>query len=68
VRKAVRDPFVVVGIEHLEIPMTKDSGSDSTPRRYPRQKPPPMKFRDASDPIYSNPTVITCPELDPVGA
>ena len=29
------------------------------PRRYPRLKPPPMKFRDASDPIYSNPTVIT---------
>ena len=39
--------------------MTKDSGSKSTPRRYPRLKPPPMKFRDASDPIYSNPTVIT---------
>ena len=29
------------------------------PRRYPRRKPPPMKFRDASDPVYSNPTVIT---------
>ena len=29
------------------------------PRRYPRLKPPPMKFRDASDPIYSNPTVLT---------
>ncbi len=28
------------------------------PRRYPRLKPPPMKFRDASDPIYSNPTVF----------
>lgn len=39
--------------------MTKDSGSGSTPRRYPRMKPPPMKFRDASDPIYSNPTIIT---------
>ena len=38
--------------------MTRDSGSGSTPRRYPRLKPPPMKFRDASDPIYSNPTVI----------
>ena len=38
--------------------MTKDSGSGSTPRRYPRLKPVPMKFRDASDPIYSNPTVL----------
>jgi len=38
--------------------MTKDSGSGSTPRRYPRMKPPPMKFRDASDPIYSNPTIL----------
>ncbi len=38
--------------------MTKDSGSGSTPRRYPRLKPPPMKFRDASDPIYSNPTIL----------
>ena len=28
------------------------------PRRYPRQGPVPMKFRDASDPIYSNPTVL----------
>ncbi len=28
------------------------------PRRYPRLKPTPMKFRDASDPIYSNPTVL----------
>ena len=39
--------------------MTKDSGSGSTPRRYPRLAPPPMKFQDASDPIYSNPTLIT---------
>ena len=29
------------------------------PSRYPKHKPVPMKFRDASDPIYSNPTVIT---------
>ena len=28
------------------------------PRRYPRQGPVPMKFRDASDPIYSNPTIL----------
>ena len=28
------------------------------PRRYPKHKPVPMKFRDASDPIYSNPTVL----------
>ncbi len=57
-RNAVRDPFVVVGIVVWEIPMTNDSGSGSTPRRYPRLKPPPMKFRDASDPIYSNPTIL----------
>ena len=28
------------------------------PRRYPKHKPVPMKFRDASDPIYSNPTIL----------
>ena len=29
----MRDPFVVVGIEHQEIPMTKDSGSESKRKR-----------------------------------
>ena len=28
------------------------------PRRYPKHKLVPMKFRDASDPIYSNPTIL----------
>ncbi len=28
------------------------------PRRYPKHKLVPMKFRDPSDPIYSNPTVL----------
>ena len=39
--------------------MAKDDGTDST--RKPSQKDwrVPMKFLDASDPIYSNPTVIT---------
>ena len=38
--------------------MAQDNGEGSTPRRYPKRNPPPMKFRDASDPIYSNPTVL----------
>ena len=28
------------------------------PRRYPKHKLVPMKFRDPSDPIYSNPTIL----------
>ena len=38
--------------------MTKNSGSGSTPRRYPRLRPLPMRFPDASHPIYSNPIAL----------
>ena len=34
-----------------------NSGKNSTRRREPRP-PPPMKFSDASHPIFSNPTAI----------
>ena len=34
-----------------------NSGKNSTSRREPRP-PPPMKFSDASHPIFSNPTAI----------
>ena len=38
--------------------MAKDSETGSTRRPYKKRPPPPMKFPDASHPIYSNPTVI----------
>ena len=38
--------------------MAKDNGTESTQKLSPRGWPVPMKFLDASHPIYSNPTGI----------
>ena len=37
---------------------SQDPEEVQPPRRYPRLKLVPMKFRDPSDPIYSNPTIL----------
>ena len=38
--------------------MTKESGSGSKRKRYPKLRLLPMNFPDASHPIYSNPTAL----------
>ena len=54
-RKAVRDPFVVGGIAHLEIAMTKDSkdtGKTST-TKHSNWPPEEIQYFEPSHPIFS---------------